>query len=77
MKRHLRPSPLEVDASPSIDWVIEWKLEALSQRETTVQRKVYGLVQRTNRWLPMHWLLPLAAAEEHAAMIKQFPAARR
>jgi len=72
-KRHLRPSPASIEASPGIDWAVEWRLLAVSASETAVQRTIFKLEQSSNRWLPLHRLMPLQCADENVAMASSFP----
>lgn len=72
-KREDRPSPATIEASPGLDWAVEWKLVALSAAETAVQRTIFKFEQVSNRWLPLHRLVPLACAEEHVLMSASFP----
>ena len=67
-----RPSPEEIVSSPGVEWAAEWRLQAKSPTETEVTRIAYSFVQRSNRILPLHLLVPLGCRAEHARMRKNF-----
>ena len=74
VKKHLRPRPAEIVAEPGIDWGVEWQLTEVSPTQTQVRRTVFRFAQATNRWLPLHLILPLGCADEHASMRRTFVA---
>ena len=65
-----RPSPAEIVKAPGIDWAVEWKLVELSPHVTQVQRTAFKFEQRSNSWLPMHRMIPLACQDEHRRIMK-------